>query len=416
MSNRNSIIVLGLIVILIIGGLFWYFNTGTSTPNTTPITQTDNTALPFGNTPQNKPSNTGGTGATSTTVGTSTQVIPAKITAKLFQVYKNPTSGSVFFVNKSGQEALRFVDRGNGNVYEYVPASNSGESVRITNTTVPKIQEALWSAAGSAVLFRYLDGDTDHIATFDAKIVATSTGSLGMITGTFLASDILQAAANPKGDKLFSFFEKKGGAGSYGVLSNFDGSGKKQVFDSPVALWNVSWPKENILAFTTKPTYKDDGFLFFFNPTTSSFDKILGGLPGLSALANQATDRIAYSMTNNGSFYLDIYDVKNKATKDIRISTLADKCAWDPTDSTVLYCAIPQTIPNANYPDSWYDGTVSFSDSLWRINTDADEAERVYQTSESDGRIDAMNLAISPSGQYVSFINKNDLSFWLLSL
>lgn len=378
---------------------------------------TASTTNPFGNTSGNKtpPSNTQtNTGGNANNQGTNT----VKNLAKLIQLYKNPTSGSVFFLNKDNKNVLRFVDRAVGNVYEYIAETQTGTPERITNTTIPKVQEVVWSNSGNNLVYRYLDNDTNNISSYTASIkTSTSSGSLGEIIGTFLPTNFKQLVINQDGNKLFALIDKSDKSGTYGFTTNLDGSSKKIIFDSPISYWNISNPKNNIIALTTKPNYKDLGILFFFNIQTYSMDRILGNIVGMSTVTNNDANLVAYSYSLNNSFGLDVYDVTNKISKGFNISTLADKCVWGNSNTKVIYCAIPQTIPADNYPDAWYQGKESFSDNIWKIDTSTGTITEIYQIgSNENANIDAFNLKISSDDQYLAFMNKTDLSLWMLQI
>src|SRR5205814_2488628 len=110
------------------------------------------------------------------------------------------------------------------------------------------------------------------------------------------------------------------------------------------SFWNISWPKENIITFTTKPSSVDLGYLFFFNTDTGAMDRVLGDVSGMSTLTNNDASLVAYSKSEGVSISLMIYDVKNKINKDLKILTLSDKCVWSAKNVDTLYCAIPQSI------------------------------------------------------------------------
>ncbi len=412
MSKKNSILIISIVSILIIGGLIFFYITsknGSSVSN-----NNSSTTNPFGNTSEyNNSYNSENQQNEQNNTENSETVIN---TSKLTQIYKNPTSGAVFFNNKENKPVLRFVDRAVGNIYEYKTVESSLN--RVTNTTIPKIQESIWSNTGNNLVLRYLDNDTDKIISFVAKIennLSTSTDNIfSKISGNFLTPNVNQVTINPKGDKIFSLIEKSDRSGTFGFTTNIDGGNKKNIFDSSISYWNISWPKNNIITFTTKPNSADVGLLYFFNTDTYEMTRVLGNILGLSTLTNKDTDLVAYSYSVNNIFSLNIYDVKNKINKNMQISTLADKCVWGNTNTKILYCAVPQSITIGNYPDVWYQGLVSFSDDIWQINTEDGTMKSIYQIGENESTIDAYNLNISSDDKYISFTNKNDLSLWLL--
>jgi len=403
-------------LLLIIGGLFFFYSRSGNTGTGNQASSTQSAVNPFGSNATNKTT----TGTTGGNTGNNTQTNTTNgNTAKLTQLYANPTSGSVFFASKSNQDVLEFVDRANGNVYQYLPQSQSGQPTRLTDTTIPKIEEVKWSPTGNNLVYRYLDNNnTDTIDSFSGTITGTSTGgNLRQIAGTFLSVDLAQMAVSPKGDKIFGLWKKNDGSGSFGVLSNLDGTNKKQIFNSSASSWNISWPTNTLVTFTTRPTYKDYGYLFFFNTQTYSFERILGDIAGLSTLTNSDGSLIAYSRSQDKAFSLNIYDTKNKTDESIPLATLADKCVWSTKNTNILYCAVPQSIPSDTYPDAWYQGTEFFQDNIWMIDANSGVTTQLYQIGVNESAsIDAMNLTISPDDKYLSFSNKNDLSLWILGL
>ena len=412
MSKNTSILIILGSVLLIVGGLVFFFVTSNNSGNITPGTTTA-TSNPFGGDSGNR---TFGTSTrTSDFVNKNTGSIKK---GQLVELYRNPTSGSVFATNKKNENVLKFIDRAVGNIYEYIPGTDNVEVVRITNTTIPKIQESVWSNTGENLILRYLDGETDDIVSFSSKIKidASSTDQVGEITGSFLPiKNIKQVAINPKGDRLFGLVEKSDRSGTFGFTANLDGSNKKTVLDSSITYWNVSWPKENVITLTTRPNHSDSGLLFFLNPQTSAIDRVLGNIIGMSTLTNKDASLVAYSYNAKNYINLNIYDTINKIDKTVSIQTLADKCVWGNNNSKILYCAIPKMVSFNNYPDVWYQGLISFTDNFWKIDTEKGTTELLYETGKNEtSEIDAFDLKISLDDQYLAFSNKNDLSLWLL--
>jgi hypothetical protein len=99
------------------------------------------------------------------------------------------------------------------------------------------------------------------------------------------------------------------------------------------------------------------------------------------------------------------------------VATIADKCVWAPDDS-MIYCGIPvDPSSDAAYPDDWYQGAVSFSDRIWKIDVASRYAQLALDfTEETDESLDATALALGPDGATLVFINKNDSSLWSYQL
>ena len=83
----------------------------------------------------------------------------------------------------------------------------------------------------------------------------------------------------------------------------------------------------------------------------------------------------------------------------------------------MIYCGIPVEIPSAVYPDTWYQGLVSFSDNLWSIDTADGTTDLLVQLpGEAKQTIDVIEPKLSPSENLLIFINKNDLTLWSFEL
>ena len=112
-----------------------------------------------------------------------------------------------------------------------------------------------------------------------------------------------------------------------------------------------------------------------------------------------------------------IQDLKKGTSAPVGISTLADKCTWSTKEKSVVYCAVPQSIPAGLYPDDWYKGKVSFNDGLWRIDTATGATDSVMTPElEAGVSMDIVNLSFDQAENALVFINKKDLTPWVFNL
>ncbi|MFZ1019925.1 MAG: hypothetical protein WAN61_02985, partial [Minisyncoccia bacterium] len=70
------------------------------------------------------------------------------------------------------------------------------------------------------------------------------------------------------------------------------------------------------------------------------------------------------------------------------------------------------------YPDSWYQGTVSFSDQFWKIDLTTGNTTMLVDpiTITGNQEIDGIKLALDDGENYLFFVNKKDSYLWELSL
>lgn len=337
----------------------------------------------------------------------------------LRQISNRPVAGGISFENKDlDLTIIRYVDRGTGHIYE--TTDQSLEETKLSNTTIPKVLQSVWSPGGQSVVMRYLNEGTEDISSFSVNIIhgITATTSQDISKNpksVFLPSNIKQLSVNPSGDKIFYLTNSTDGA--TGIISNIDGSQKKQIFQSPIKEWLVSWPNNETIALATKPSSIAPGYLFFLNSKTGAENKTLGGINGLTALTSSTTKNILYSESVSGSIKLNYYNLKNNQGDEFSFKTFPEKCVWSRNEESVVYCAIPKVITNGEYPDIWYQGLVSFTDNVWKIDTKTKSSELLLDIQQDTGNeIDMVDLFLSKDDEYLFFINKKDLTFWSFSL
>lgn len=70
-------------------------------------------------------------------------------------------------------------------------------------------------------------------------------------------------------------------------------------------------------------------------------------------------------------------------------------------------------MPRVALPESWYQGTVSLNDNLWKINLATQEYNQILGDKEElDQSFDMIKLVTSPKDDFILFVNKRDLTLW----
>lgn len=97
------------------------------------------------------------------------------------------------------------------------------------------------------------------------------------------------------------------------------------------------------------------------------------------------------------------------------IKTLVEKCKA--VSAIQFICGVPKMLPETNegLPDDWYQGRVSFDDTLMLVYPFKGESYDLYSFPEEEGPMDVTRLEMNPRADLVSFIRKNDGSLWLLN-
>jgi hypothetical protein len=325
----------------------------------------------------------------------------------LFQLTQKAVSAATFA--KNGM--VRYFEKATGNIYDINP--QGGISVRISNTTIPNIFEVCWSADGERAVIRYTEnnetGVSDIIRNFSiVSIDATSTS----INGVFLPSTVQTAACSAKENKIFylTAFEDT----YIGITASFENKKQKQVLTIPFGEFQAGWPNERTLALLTKPAASVAGYLYKLDPISGSLERILYGINGLTGLWSGDGAYILYSDSESGynNLKTNVYSVKEKKTLPFGVTTLPEKCAWSKISKGIIYCAAPSSLPSAKYPDDWYQGLISFSDQIWKIDVLKGETEIIPIA----GEFDIINPFFSKNEDYFFFQNKKDGTLWSLRL
>ena len=322
-----------------------------------------------------------------------TQQIINKVVSAISSTTPNPDIETV--------PSLRYTEKATGHIYEmYLDTKVEGI---ISNSTILGVDEAIFDNNATSVIYRYISPENNSITSFLATLGSTSN---------FLDDDILEVSLSPDKSKFFSIIKNVNGV--VGTIRSFDNLKPKQVFTSAFTEWLPQWVTDNNIYLTTKPSYATEGSVFNLNITNGTLTKIFGGINGLTTLSSNDGNSILYGATIDTGPKLNIFDVKNHKSIDLNQYGLPEKCIWS-KDNIDVYCAIPNTILNAEYPDSWYQGTVSFVDWFAKINTITKEYITIANSS-NETPVDATNLFLSDKEDQLFFINKRDSTLWSLDL
>lgn len=317
---------------------------------------------------------------------------------------------------KENALAVRYVERSTGNVYQKF--MDKVEESKISTTLIPKIHEAIFGSNGQSVILRYADDDHKTIETFSGALPKETAGgdSLPEMKGGFFPQNINDLSLSPDGSKIF--YISKFGDGVLGTTINLDGGKKSQIFNSAFTEWAPQWVNDRIIALNTKPAASVPGYLYVLDTQTKDFNKVLGGISGLTSLYSPNGKKILYSKTSasGDGIVLSLYDTDTKTSADLGIRTLPEKCVWS-EDNVIAYCAVPHSMNPGQYPDIWYQGLVSFRDSIWKINTKTDVFNLLSDISQETGApMDGTKLFLDEKENYLFFINKKDSILWSLKI
>lgn len=412
MPHRKTFIIGGIIfvIIAVIGGGVWWYMQGED--------RTLENIFSFGETPQEQERPGGGDAAPGGDNTVSTSTPGQSGPPLLYQLHGKPVAGMTAFekeTNGTTTVAARYVERDVGHIYETTFPSRT--KARASNETVQGVHRAVWGNGGSMVAMQTLT-ENDLIGTYAIALPDDpfATSSEDTQEGVFLPDHIESISAEGSdSSRLFALRVENGSA--EGQLMSFSNTGRQTIFSSPLTEWNAQWVDNNTIALTTKPSYLTEGQLYFLDPRTGATELILDGRTGLTALPQANTARVLYGQTvGNQPSFLQVYNTDTRDGIQIPLRTLPEKCTWSTQEETVLYCAVPNNIPGAQYPDAWYQGRVNFSDTLYRIDLETNTRQPIAQLTSRASPMDATQLELGPNEEYLFFIDKRSGTPWRVYL
>ena len=314
--------------------------------------------------------------------------------------------------------ALRYVERATGNIYQTF--ADKIEERKFSTTIIPMVYEALFGNNGQSVIMRYLKGETiiTFVGNLPKEFLGADTTASNEIKGTFLPENIKDISLSGDASSIFYLFSSGNNLEDniIGTTLNLINNKKVQVFDSPFTEWLSLFPNNKMLSFTTKPSAGIPGYMYAIDPNNKNynFNKILGNINGLTTLTNPNGKLVLYG---NDNLSLSVYHTDTKVSDTLGIRTLPEKCVWNKIGDAV-YCGVPKFIGNGQYPDSWYQGEVSFGDQIWKIDIKTGNAKIVADPATVNGgeEIDSIKLLMDDGENYLFFVNKKDSFLWELSL
>lgn len=330
--------------------------------------------------------------------GTDTRSVP-----RLREVSANPVSGGYIYENDD-TTMIRFIDRASGNMYE--TEAESTTVTRITNTTVPGIQEVLWADENEFII-RYLDGEV--IETFFVTLDTEADGEQNL-NGVFIES-FDRGSLDETGENLFTVFENENGSNV--ILSDPNSGDARTILTSSLRSWTPLQSNTGLFV-QSSPTAGVNGFLYqIINGTLT---KLVGPTPGLTTRIHPDGRYILTSAGTNNALRLSMVDTITNEVLSSPVDTIAEKCTFTTEEDPVLYCGVPGTLPDGAYPDDWLLGRVSFTDDIWLVEPLDGIATFIAAGDEVREQFDILEPKVSANGSHLLFINKNDLSLWSLRL
>jgi len=401
----NRVLAIVAIVIVLVGAgvaaYFYFFSDALGV-----VVAPDGSSLPVAGQGAPLPGEEEGVGGVGTPA-TTTQNTSTTVSARLVKISSGPIVPGMVATTKSAtsssETVVSYIERVSGNVFTY--STRTKTITRTSNKTIPGIQTASWLPDGSLAFVRYLSGEEySVINTYGLPAKGTN--------GFYLSQNLTDVAVSASNVITVA----SGVNGSIASLERTNGSRVSGIFTTPLTSIRTSFLGKSQYLVFTKPSATLEGSAFTVD-STGRFSRVAGPHQGLVALASPSGKWVLVSYVLDGVMQMKLVQTATGESLALPVATIADKCVWSATDSTI-YCGIPKNqLRGVQYPDDWYQGAVHFSDRVWKIDVASRYAQLVLDfDKETDTALDAEALTLDPSSTNLVFVNKNDGSLWGYSL
>lgn len=313
---------------------------------------------------------------------------------RLKQLTTRPVAGAAFTAG-----GIEYVEQGTGHVYSI--DLGSGEEKLESGTTIAGAERATFSGDGTYVAVTSLQNGEPNTD------VGRIDGLSGKLEGVSLPPGARDIGFGAASTSLYYLLPGSAGASGY-AYDLIEGKGA-EMFHIPLRDVHPIWG-EPLYVYTT-PTAHATGYVYRLDDGKLTY--VHDGATGLTALPYPGG--IVTTFARSGRVTSVALAAEGETTLDEPL--IPEKCASTPAWGSVLYCGIPDSLDAADFPDAWYMGTLSYRDSLYRVDVALGTSELVSDMLAESGReVDVLTMGASADGSKVYLINKNDNTLWMYDL
>ncbi len=325
---------------------------------------------------------------------------------RLRQLTTKPVAGYVEVYSTSSEPYfIRYVEAGLGHIYEI--NMETGEEVRISNTTIPQANKAEFSSSGANVAIQ-------------ADVTARNTITVGTITDGEFSGQTLSTSVTDftfsDNDELYYSEVATGGTDTLGKALNLTANTTRNLFTIPFRIASIGWAKDGRTSHYTytKPAPRLFGYIYSISNGTILREPITGN--GLNIIANDKY--IVYTRREGEQNATYSYNRNTGAITELAVTMIPEKCTIPDQElpENILYCAFEMGFYDYKFIDEWYKGIRSFSDVVWKIDLDTGNAQNILPKNSSSQAIDIQSIQYSNETMTLYFINKNNKTLWAYDL
>jgi hypothetical protein len=395
MSRKKEVTIVIVTIALVVGGLLLFLEFGEKTTDSDqPGNQ--NPIFPFATSTGEYFSGGDGFDGESGDAGDETSDGPRP---QLYKISDDPVAGSQF-VTVDGSPRVWFIKAGSGNLYSHNPDTRS--TTKQTDTTIPKIREAVIAKSGDQAIYRYITNG--EVRTYQADIDRDQSGL--SLEGSFINREVYTIDYSPDGSQLFYLVSADDG--SVGILENVTDGTSERVFSSSVLDWRLSFDQPDAVTIFTPAADDTHGYAYEISINSGQREKIAEGST-LTVLQNETGRHLIKGTQKDEGLEITGQNNAGDVLTD-SAGTVADKCFW--ATDTVFFCGVPQD--RFESVTDWYQGEKQFrADDLELFSTENGKRDGLFDESQiNKASADIVDIKVDDSFQNAVFIDKKTGDLW----
>ncbi len=308
---------------------------------------------------------------------------------------------------------IRYIELGTGHVYQ--GSTLKEEITRISNTTVPRINEAHFADLDN-ILIRYINNQ-DVIKTFQAELVnnfGDNDATPQRLQGIFLEDNIIAIDTSPDSEVMMVVADP---LGAKFIVSDLARENVRQVHDSPLSEWRVSFDgsTSDVVVLST-PSYNTFGVAYTLDLANGSFIPFVYARKALDVVSSRDRNHVLLSLQDSEGMQLYLWNEASNEYTLMPQPTFAEKCVWADTRA-LFYCAVPTDPIIYLEPDLWYQGVTEYRDQIWQINPANGQMSLLLSPIEyTQESLDMIDIDISRDEQFLYFRDKQTRSLWSVQI
>lgn len=279
-------------------------------------------------------------------------------------------------------DGINYYDR---NKQAFFTISSDGEIKRLSDNKFVSVSAVSWSSDAKKAIMTYPD-NSNVLYDFDKDRQAAT-----------LPSDMKDFVFAPVGDKMSAKWVDSNNRTEFNYVTVSDSNGANMQFVEPMGDQSADvksvWSPDNEIVATYRKYYDAERQeIFFINPNNKNLKSLTVDGRGFEATWDPKGDKVLYSVFSGNSDFSPTLWLANGYGSELgygkmplNVNTWVDKCDFSKNNETIVYCAVPDYLPEGS---GWYrELAKDIPYSIYKINMVNGRKELIAQPVVGNERV-----------------------------